>query len=139
MGLDWQTPAGRARSLPSGFSGNGLLALHRNPDQLALLKANPALTTNAVEEFLRYNSSVQLTGRVALEEAGSTPLELVPITQKSSLKWLTPRCCSSVLHQPLIETDDVKWRLAGQSATTVLNCAAQADIVRAFALCRVVR
>ena len=45
----------------------------------------------------------------------------------------------TVLHQPLIETDDVKWRLAGQSATTVLNCAAQADIVRAFALCRVVR
>jgi cytochrome P450 len=48
--------------------GNGLLALHRNPDQLALLKANPDLITNAVEEFLRYDSSVQLTGRVALED-----------------------------------------------------------------------
>ena len=48
--------------------GNGLLALHRNPDQLALLKARPELTTNAVEEFLRYDSSVQLTGRVALED-----------------------------------------------------------------------
>ena len=48
--------------------GNGLLALHRNPDQLALLKANPALITNAIEEFLRYDSSVQMTGRVALEE-----------------------------------------------------------------------
>ena len=48
--------------------GNGLLALHRNPDQLALLKANPGLITNAIEEFLRYNSSVQLTGRVALED-----------------------------------------------------------------------
>jgi cytochrome P450 len=48
--------------------GNGLLALHRNPDQLALLKANPELITNAVEEFLRYDSSVQLTGRVALED-----------------------------------------------------------------------
>jgi cytochrome P450 len=48
--------------------GNGLLALHRNPDQLALLKANPGLITNAVEEFLRYDSSVQLTGRVALED-----------------------------------------------------------------------
>jgi len=48
--------------------GNGLLALHRNPDQLALLKANPSLMTNAIEEFLRYDSSVQLTGRVALED-----------------------------------------------------------------------
>jgi cytochrome P450 len=48
--------------------GNGLLALHRNADQLALLKANPALITNAIEEFLRYDSSVQLTGRVALED-----------------------------------------------------------------------
>ena len=48
--------------------GNGLLALYRNPDQLALLKANPGLITNAIEEFLRYDSSVQLTGRVALED-----------------------------------------------------------------------
>jgi cytochrome P450 len=48
--------------------GNGLLALHRNPDQLALLKAKPELMTNAVEEFLRYDSSVQMTGRVALED-----------------------------------------------------------------------
>jgi len=48
--------------------GNGLLALHRNPDQLALLKAKPELITNAIEEFLRYDSSVQLTGRVALED-----------------------------------------------------------------------
>jgi cytochrome P450 len=48
--------------------GNGLLALHRNPDQLALLKAQPDLISNAIEEFLRYDSSVQLTGRVALEE-----------------------------------------------------------------------
>jgi cytochrome P450 len=48
--------------------GNGLLALHRNPDQLALLKARPELIGNAIEEFLRYDSSVQMTGRVALED-----------------------------------------------------------------------
>ena len=48
--------------------GNGLLALHRNPAQLALLKARPDLIGNAVEEFLRYDSSVQLTSRVALED-----------------------------------------------------------------------
>ena len=48
--------------------GNGLLALHRNPDQLALLKARPKLITNAIEEFLRYDSSVQASSRVALED-----------------------------------------------------------------------
>jgi hypothetical protein len=48
--------------------GNGLLALYRNPDQLALLRANPSLITNAIEEFLRYDSSVQSTGRVTLED-----------------------------------------------------------------------
>lgn len=32
------------------------------------MKARPELITNAIEEFLRYDSSVQLTGRVALED-----------------------------------------------------------------------
>ena len=48
--------------------GNGLLALARNPGQLALLRNDPSLMTNAIEEFLRYDSSVQLTGRTALED-----------------------------------------------------------------------
>jgi cytochrome P450 len=47
--------------------GNGLLALHRNPDQLRLLQSDPSLTANAIEEFLRFDSSVQLTGRTALK------------------------------------------------------------------------
>src|SRR5436309_1153366 len=58
--------------------GNGLLALHRNPDQLALLKANPGLITSAVEEFLRYDSSVQLTGRVALEDVDDVGGKSIP-------------------------------------------------------------
>ena len=58
--------------------GNGLLALHRNPDQLQLLKRDLSLTGNAIEELLRYNSSVQVTGRTTLEyidEIGGISLE----------------------------------------------------------------
>jgi cytochrome P450 len=58
--------------------GNGCLALHRNPDQLALLKARPELITNAVEEFLRYDSSVQMTGRVTLEDIDDLGPKKIP-------------------------------------------------------------
>ena len=56
--------------------GNGLLALFRNPDQLKLLSENPSLIANAIEEFLRYDSSVQLTGRVALEDVELADVEI---------------------------------------------------------------
>ena len=48
--------------------GNGLLALHRNPEQWQLLRENPGLIPGAIEELLRYDSSVQMTGRAVLED-----------------------------------------------------------------------
>ena len=44
---------------------NGTLALLQNPEQLALLKSQPELIASAVEEFLRYESPVQLGNRQA--------------------------------------------------------------------------
>lgn len=48
--------------------GNGLLALLQNPDEYAKLRANPDLVPGAIEEMLRFDSSVQMTGRTAMED-----------------------------------------------------------------------
>jgi cytochrome P450 len=48
--------------------GNGVLALLRNPDQLAMLRADPDLLSGGVEELLRYDSPVRLTVRTALRD-----------------------------------------------------------------------
>jgi cytochrome P450 len=49
--------------------GNGLLALLRHPHQLDRLRSQPEVGPVAVEELLRYDSPVQLTMRVAREDA----------------------------------------------------------------------
>lgn len=59
---------GAGHETTTNLIGNGLLALHRNPDQWERLKADPSLIPNAIEELLRYDSSVQLTGRVTHAE-----------------------------------------------------------------------
>ena len=56
--------------------GLGMLALLRHPDQFELLRREPGLIRNAVEEMLRYDGSNQLVQRVSNAdfELGGTPI-----------------------------------------------------------------
>jgi cytochrome P450 len=58
--------------------GNSQVALFRNPDQLRLLREHPELTRNAVEEFLRYDGSVQINHRVVLDGMTVGDAEIAP-------------------------------------------------------------
>ncbi len=48
--------------------GNGLLALLNHPAELARLRRDPTLMASAVEEFLRYESPIQLATRLPVED-----------------------------------------------------------------------
>lgn len=47
---------------------NGIYLLLREPEKMAELRENPSLIRTAVEEFLRFESPIQYTARVAKEE-----------------------------------------------------------------------
>lgn len=57
-----------AHEAPKNLITNGIYALLRNPDQLDKLKNNPGLIEGAVDEFLRYDSPAQFTGRRTNED-----------------------------------------------------------------------
>lgn len=48
--------------------GNGLTHLFEFPDQLDLLRTDPSLDANAIEEMLRFDSPVQFTRRIAADD-----------------------------------------------------------------------
>lgn len=48
--------------------GNGLYTLLRHPEQMQLLRDEPSLVENAIEEMLRYESPIQITVRFVAED-----------------------------------------------------------------------
>ncbi|MBB5919337.1 cytochrome P450 [Actinoalloteichus hoggarensis] len=80
--------------------GLGAMALLSNPDQLALLRADPTLIDGAVEELLRYLSIIQFgTMRAALEDvelggetvtAGQTLILSIPAANRDPERFDDP-------------------------------------------------
>lgn len=81
--------------------GNGLYALLSHPEQLDELARHPELVGGAVEEVLRFDSPVQLTMRVALEDGdaagvgtpkGTFVLLLIGAANRDPLAYEDPDC-----------------------------------------------
>lgn len=90
---------GAGHETTTNLIGNGLLALHRQPEQWQRLKADPSLIPNAVEEMLRFDSSVQMTGRVTNAEvelagvtipAGESVVSLLGAANRDPVQYADP-------------------------------------------------
>jgi cytochrome P450 len=77
-----------------GLISNAMLALLRNPDQLARLVADPDLAAAAVEETLRFDPPVQLTARIATggmaDQEGAILLLLLSATGRDPAVFPSP-------------------------------------------------
>jgi len=83
--------------------GNGVMALLQRPAELVRLREDPGLAPSYVEEFLRFDSPVQLTSRIALE---GTAVEGKPIPRGSFVMALI----GSANRDPARFTDADKFR-----------------------------
>jgi hypothetical protein len=63
--------------------GSGIFSLLREPEKMAELRETPALIRTAVEEFLRFESPIQYTARVAMEDIELCGLRI----RKSQVLW----------------------------------------------------
>ncbi|MCU1400300.1 MAG: Cytochrome [Acidimicrobiales bacterium] len=70
----------------TGLLGNSLVALAQHPEQRAMLRDRPELIDNAVEELIRFDTSVQATPR-----ATTAPIRVgdvtIPAGQRVAILW----------------------------------------------------
>jgi cytochrome P450 len=62
----------------AGMLAMGILALLRDPNALAQLRADATLVPAAVDEFLRFDSPIQFTARSALAECSYRGVDYIP-------------------------------------------------------------
>jgi cytochrome P450 len=74
-----------------GLIGNGAIALARHPAEADKLRAQPDLVPNAVEECLRYDGPIAITGRILHEEAEFDGLRVAPDTEILAMLWSANR------------------------------------------------
>lgn len=89
--------------------GNGVLAFLRNPGQAALLRENPDLAANAVEEVLRYDSPVQSTGRLAVAD---TELAGAPFPRRHMVAVML----GGANRDPAVFTDPARFDISRENA-----------------------
>jgi len=79
--------------------GNGVYHLLENPGQLAALRADASLMPNAIEELVRYDGSILLSGRSAFEDveiaghtipAGSGVVTMLGAANRDPAKYEDP-------------------------------------------------
>src|SRR5471030_311870 len=90
---------GAGHETTTNLIGNGLLALHRQRDQWERLKSDPSLIPNAIEELLRFDSSVQMTGRATMTDveiggvilpAGESVVQLLGAANRDPAQYPDP-------------------------------------------------
>ncbi|MFC4120475.1 cytochrome P450 [Nonomuraea zeae] len=91
---------GAGHETTANMLGLGTFALLEHPEQLAALRADPALMDNAIEELLRYLSIIQMgVSRVAIEDvtvagvripAGATVIIATPEVNRDTRHWDDP-------------------------------------------------
>ncbi len=86
-------------------TGNGWWTLFRHPDQLAALRADPALLPTAVEELMRYDTPLQMFERWVLEDI---EVHGVPIPRGDEVALLF----GSANHDPAVFADPERLDLS---------------------------
>lgn len=97
----------------SGGAGLALLALHRHPGQLRLLRDDPALIPGAVEELLRYDPPGQATARVTTAPISFGEIE-IPAGQ-GVVAWIGAANRDPARYR---EPDTLDLRRVGESSAT---------------------
>jgi cytochrome P450 len=109
--------------------GNGAALLHANPSQLAALRADPTLWPNAVEEILRVDPPVLLTGRTC---ARDTVVAGVPVRAGAVVTTIL----AGANHDPAVFTDPERFDVRRANAREHISFSAGRHYCLGAALAR---